>query len=99
MKMKAMNVAFQLDSRRGLHYVHLNVYARMKDLISSLRDIRDKADAALRRMESAAEQRSLAWRCVARGHVTHFTRPATAGLVRSCYSIEPRAIHMDHLGR
>ena len=49
MKMKAMNVAFQLDSRRGLHYVHLNVYARMKDLISSLRDIRDKADAALRR--------------------------------------------------
>ena len=31
MKMKAMNVAFQLDSRRGLHYVHLNVDAQIKD--------------------------------------------------------------------
>jgi hypothetical protein len=53
MKMKAMNVAFQLDSRRGLHYVHLNVDTQIKDLIASLRDIRDKADAALRRTQAA----------------------------------------------
>ena len=29
MKMKAMNAAFQLDNRRGLHYVHLNVDAQI----------------------------------------------------------------------
>jgi len=58
--------------------------ATIKDLLASLRDIRDKADAALRRTQSATEQRSLAWCCTACSHVKHFTRPAIAVIAAPC---------------
>jgi rubrerythrin len=55
-----------------------------KELLTSLRDIRDKADTALRRMQSTSEQRSLAWRCTACGYIKHFTRPAPAEVASPC---------------
>jgi hypothetical protein len=57
-------------------YVHLHMDATIKELLASLWDIRDKADAALRRSPTPIEQRSLALRCTACGHTKHFTRPA-----------------------
>ena len=67
-----------------LEYVHLNMDATIKELLASLQDIRDKADAALRRTQMASEQRSLAWRCTACGHIKHFTRPALAEVALPC---------------
>jgi Zn finger protein HypA/HybF involved in hydrogenase expression len=55
-----------------------------KELLTSLRDIRDKADAALRQAQMSTDQRSLAWRCTACGHIKHFTRPATADVAPPC---------------
>ena len=58
--------------------------ATIKELLASLQDIRDKADAAIRRTQTATERRSLAWRCTACGYIKHFTRPATAEVASPC---------------
>ncbi len=64
-------------------------------LTAALRQIRDRADAALKTIEKPAEPRALAWKCKTCGHVKHFTRPATAEVARPCAkchgaSFEPR---------
>ncbi len=44
-------------------------------MIAALTSIRDQADSVLKKMEQAAKQRSLAWKCAGCGHTKHFTRP------------------------
>jgi rubrerythrin len=53
-------------------------------LIGALRSIRDQADSILQRIEQRAEQKSLAWRCVACGRTKHFTRAAPAEAAAPC---------------
>jgi hypothetical protein len=76
--------AFRVDKARVSEYVHLNTDATIKELLASLRDIRDKADAVLRRTELVTEQRSLAWRCIGCGYIKHFTRAALAEVAAPC---------------
>ena len=53
-------------------------------LIGVLRSIRDQADSVLKRIEHRAEQKSLAWKCVACGHTKRFTRRALADVAAPC---------------
>jgi hypothetical protein len=47
-------------------------------MIAALRSIRDQADSVLEKMEQAAKERSLSWKCGGCGHKKHFTRPVPA---------------------
>jgi hypothetical protein len=47
-------------------------------MIAVLISIRDQADSILRKMERAAEQKSLSWKCAHCGHAKHFTCPVIA---------------------
>ena len=47
-------------------------------LIGALRSIRDQADLVLKSIEHRAEQKSLAWKCIACSHTKRFTRPVSA---------------------
>jgi hypothetical protein len=47
-------------------------------LIVAPKAIRDHADSVLRKIEQSSQQKSLAWKCSACGHIKHFTRPALA---------------------
>ena len=53
-------------------------------LVVALRAIRDQADSVLKKVEKPGEQRSLAWKCAACGHIKHFTRPALAEVAAPC---------------
>ncbi len=53
-------------------------------MIAALTSIRDQADSVLKKMEQAAKQRSLAWKCAGCGHTKHFTRPALAEVAAPC---------------
>ncbi len=53
-------------------------------LIVTLKAIRDHADSVLRKIEQSSQQKSLAWKCSACGHIKHFTRPALADVAVSC---------------
>jgi len=57
-----------------------------KAMILVLKSIRNQADAVLKKIEGAgaAEQRSLAWKCVACGYTKHFTRPVLAEVAAPC---------------
>jgi rubrerythrin len=56
----------------------------LKTLIIALKAIRDNADSVLKKIEQSAQQRSLAWKCAACGHIKHFTRPALAEVAVPC---------------
>lgn len=59
--------------------------SKIETLTAALKAIRDRADAALRKIEQpATERRSLGWKCTRCGHVTHFTRPALAEIAAPC---------------
>jgi len=53
-------------------------------LIVALKAIRDHADSVLRKIEQSSQQKSLAWKCSACGHIKHFSRPALADVAVSC---------------
>jgi hypothetical protein len=53
-------------------------------MIVELESIRDQADSVLRKIEQVAQQRSLAWKCVACGHTKHFSRAALAEVAVPC---------------
>jgi rubrerythrin len=53
-------------------------------LATALRRIRDHADAVLKKIESPAERRSLAWKCRNCGYIKHFSKPAIAEVSAPC---------------
>jgi predicted nucleic acid-binding Zn ribbon protein len=61
-------------------------------LIRVLGSIREQADLALKGIEQRAEQKSLAWKCVACGHTKRFTRPVSAEVAAPCpkYLTQPK---------
>jgi hypothetical protein len=59
--------------------MELNLWiSALNTLITALKTIGDHADSVLRKVEQSPQQRSLAWKCAACGHIKHFTRPALA---------------------
>jgi hypothetical protein len=48
-----------------------------------LEKIRDDAQKALTLLGGSGDQRALSWKCVACGHVKHFTRPVPAEVVNA----------------
>jgi hypothetical protein len=53
-------------------------------MIAALTSIRDQADSVLKKMEQAAKERSLSWRCGGCRHTKHFTRPVPTEVAAPC---------------
>jgi hypothetical protein len=53
-------------------------------MIAALKSIRDQADSMLKKIDQAANHRSLSWKCADCGHTKHFTRPALAKVAAPC---------------
>ena len=61
-------------------------------LIGALRSIRDQADLVLKSIEHPAEQKSLAWKCVACGYVKHFYASSSSRSGRSVSEVRRRKV-------